>query len=48
MLYDTTMLIYAQGKYTVLADVISADDEKITCLTATVVFSRGGVVSYEL
>ncbi|KAL6860264.1 Phosphatidylglycerol/phosphatidylinositol transfer protein [Amphichorda felina] len=28
------------GTYTVLADVYSADDEKITCLTATVTFSR--------
>jgi len=28
------------GKYTVLADVYTVDDRKITCLTATVVFSR--------
>ncbi|KAK4191973.1 ML domain-containing protein [Podospora australis] len=28
------------GKYTVLADVFSVDDEHITCLTATVVFGR--------
>jgi hypothetical protein len=28
------------GKYTVLADVYSSEGEKITCLTATVVFSR--------
>ncbi|CEI40497.1 unnamed protein product [Fusarium venenatum] len=30
----------AQGKYTVLADVFTADDVQITCLTATVTFSR--------
>ncbi|GAM88285.1 hypothetical protein ANO11243_063180 [Dothideomycetidae sp. 11243] len=30
------------GKYTVLADVVTKDDDKITCLTATVTFSRGG------
>lgn len=29
------------GKYTVLADVFTVDDVQITCLTATVVFSRG-------
>lgn len=29
-----------QGKYTVLADVFTADDVQITCLTATVAFSR--------
>lgn len=29
------------GKYTVFADVYSVDDEPITCLTATVAFSRG-------
>jgi hypothetical protein len=29
-----------QGKYTVLADVFTADDVQITCLTATVTFSR--------
>ncbi|KAF2748601.1 phosphatidylglycerol/phosphatidylinositol transfer protein precursor [Sporormia fimetaria CBS 119925] len=28
------------GKYTVLADVFTKDGDKITCLTATVVFSR--------
>jgi len=28
------------GKYTVLADVYTKDDRKITCLTATVVFSK--------
>lgn len=28
------------GKYSVFADVYTADDEPITCLTATVVFSR--------
>ncbi|KAK5138102.1 Phosphatidylglycerol/phosphatidylinositol transfer protein [Meristemomyces frigidus] len=32
------------GKYTVLADVVTKDDEKITCLTATVEFKRGGGV----
>jgi len=30
------------GKYTVLADVYTKDNEKITCLTATVFFKRGG------
>lgn len=30
------------GKYTVLADVFNADKSHITCLTATVVFPRGG------
>jgi len=30
------------GKYPVLADVYSIDDKPITCLVATVVFSRGG------
>ncbi|CAD0114548.1 unnamed protein product [Aureobasidium uvarum] len=30
------------GKYTVLADVYTKDNEKITCLTATVIFRRGG------
>ncbi|OQO05575.1 hypothetical protein B0A48_09345 [Cryoendolithus antarcticus] len=30
------------GKYTVLADVVTKDGKKITCLTATVQFSRGG------
>ncbi|KAK8210188.1 Phosphatidylglycerol/phosphatidylinositol transfer protein [Zalaria obscura] len=30
------------GKYTVLADVYTKDNEKITCLTATVTFSRAG------
>lgn len=28
------------GKYTVVADVFSADDEPITCLTATVIFAQ--------
>jgi len=28
------------GKYTVLADVFSKDDEHITCLTATVIFGK--------
>lgn len=36
------------GKYTVLADVYTVDDEPITCLTATVTFSRDGSVSAEL
>lgn len=30
------------GKYTVFADVYTVDDVPVTCLTATVVFSRGG------
>ncbi|ROT40601.1 ML domain-containing protein [Sodiomyces alkalinus F11] len=30
------------GKYTVTADAYTVDDEPITCLTATVEFSRGG------
>lgn len=36
------------GKYTVLADVYTVDDEAITCLTATVTFARDGSVSVEL
>jgi len=36
------------GKYTVLADVVSKDDDKITCLTATVTFSRKGDMFVEL
>jgi hypothetical protein len=32
------------GKYTVLADVVTKDDKKITCLTATVEFHRDGSV----
>lgn len=37
------------GKYTVLADVYTADDEPITCLTATVVFNRlDGATTVEL
>lgn len=35
------------GKYTVLADVFSKDDEHITCLTASVVFGKksfGGIL----
>lgn len=32
------------GKYTVLADVVTKDEEKITCLTATVTFKRGGEI----
>ncbi|TQV93164.1 hypothetical protein V2A60_003518 [Cordyceps javanica] len=31
------------GKYTVLADVYTADDTQITCLTATVNFAIGGL-----
>ncbi|KAG2163380.1 hypothetical protein D6C84_07825 [Aureobasidium pullulans] len=30
------------GKYTVLADVYTKDNEKVTCLTASIVFRRGG------
>jgi len=33
------------GKYTVLADVTTKDDKKITCLSATVEFHRGGGMS---
>jgi hypothetical protein len=37
------------GKYTVLADVFTKDDEPVTCLQATVVFSRGSrVLNLEL
>lgn len=32
------------GKYTVLADVVTKDEKKITCLTATVEFHRDGSV----
>ena len=32
------------GKYTVLADVVTKDDKKITCLSATVEFHRDGSV----
>jgi hypothetical protein len=32
------------GKYTVLADVYTADDKPITCLTASVVMSRAGAL----
>ena len=32
------------GKYTVLADVKTKDDKKVTCLTATVEFHRDGSV----
>ena len=32
------------GKYTVLADVVSKDEKKITCLSATVEFHRDGSV----
>lgn len=31
------------GKYTVLADVITADGNKVTCLTASVQFHRAGL-----
>ena len=34
------LLTHSQGKYIVNADVYSADDEHITCLTATVSFGR--------
>jgi len=30
------------GKYSVIADVYTKDEDKITCLTATVEFKRGG------
>lgn len=33
------MLTIGKGKYTVLADVYTIDDQPITCLTATVTFS---------
>lgn len=33
------------GKYTVLADVKTKDDKAVTCLTATVQFSRDGSVN---
>jgi hypothetical protein len=36
------------GKYTVLADVYTGDDIQVTCLTATVSFSRGAFFSNEL
>lgn len=32
------------GKYTVLADVFTESKERVTCLTATVEFKRGGNV----
>lgn len=32
------------GKYSVIADVVTKDDDKVTCLTATVEFKRGGEV----
>ncbi|KAI9897014.1 hypothetical protein N3K66_008036 [Trichothecium roseum] len=35
------------GKYTVLADVYTADDVQVTCLTATVAFSRGSFLESE-
>ncbi|KAL7949947.1 putative phosphatidylglycerol/phosphatidylinositol transfer protein precursor [Trichoderma barbatum] len=35
------------GTYNVFADVYSADDEKITCLKATVNFPRPGLASFE-
>jgi hypothetical protein len=38
-----------QGKYTVVADVYTKDDEPITCLKATVVFSMGAnILNLEL
>lgn len=36
------------GKYTVLADVYTEDGVQITCLTATVAFSRGSLLGLEL
>ena len=33
------------GKYTVVADVYTKNDKKVTCLTATVEFKRGGSVN---
>lgn len=39
-LYSVYVANLAQGKYTVLADVFTVDDVQITCLTATVAFSR--------
>lgn len=36
------LIVSLQGKYTVLADVYDKDQKKITCLTASVVFKRGG------
>lgn len=36
------------GKYTVLADVMTKDEDKVTCLTATVTFTRGGSFVVEL
>ncbi|CAK7227972.1 Phosphatidylglycerol/phosphatidylinositol transfer protein [Sporothrix curviconia] len=36
------------GKYTVLADVYTVDDEPVTCLTATVTFARDGSAEIEL
>ena len=36
------------GKYTVLADVVTKDEKKVTCLTATVTFSRGGAFVIDL
>lgn len=42
------LLIRSQGKYTVLADVFTADDVQVTCLTATVAFSRGSFFNNEL
>lgn len=39
-LYSVYVANPAQGKYTVLADVFTVDDVQITCLTATVAFSR--------
>lgn len=42
------VLTTSQGKYTVLADVYTADDVQITCLTATVSFNRGSFFNNEL
>ncbi|KAF2152050.1 Phosphatidylglycerol/phosphatidylinositol transfer protein [Myriangium duriaei CBS 260.36] len=34
------------GKYTVLADVVTKDEDKITCLTAEVTFARNGAATF--
>lgn len=34
------LTVSLQGKYTILANVVTKDDDKITCLTATVHFGR--------
>lgn len=37
---ERALLTHLQGKYTVLADVYTEDDRKITCLTAQVTFQK--------